>query len=62
MKALADRIVDAEMLANRNLADANEASESGFQAKADALYGKAQFWLDRYNHLSGRSDREAPKA
>lgn len=30
-------------------------------AKADECYAKAQYWLDRANLLSGRSDRPAPK-
>lgn len=60
-KSLADRIVEAEVLGSRWLADGNEAAERGNKAKADRCYEKAQFWLDRYNLLTGGSDREPPK-
>ncbi len=42
-------------------ADGNPAREAGDTAKADECYAKAQYWLDRANLLSGRSDRPAPK-
>lgn len=50
---LNDRIVDAEDRGNRYLADANEAAENGKNAKAEKLYEKGQFWLDRANKLRG---------
>lgn len=61
VRSLAERILDAEVRASKWLADANEAREqgrSGVAAKCDA---KSQYWLDRYNMLSGKSDRPAPK-
>lgn len=53
MKTLSEKIIDAETRGNRALADANEAFEAGRHAKADKLYAKGQFWLDRYNKLAG---------
>jgi hypothetical protein len=47
------RALEAEVKASKWLADANEASERGQKAKAERLYAKAQFWLDRYNKLAG---------
>lgn len=29
--------------------------------QAERCYAKGQFWLDRFNLLSGRGDRAAPK-
>lgn len=52
-KTLSQKIDDAEERGNRYLADANEAAEKGNQAKADKLYEKGQFWLDRANKLRG---------
>ena len=57
-KTLAERIQDAETNGCRWLADANVEENP---VKAERYYAKAQFWLDRYNLLTGRSDREAPK-
>jgi hypothetical protein len=54
MKPLSERILDAEHFGSRALADANEANEAGNREKAERLYQKAQFWLDRYNKLAGR--------
>lgn len=54
-KPLAERIIDAEVLGSRYLADANQAAEHGYHAKAEKLYDKSQFWLDRYNKLAGNS-------
>lgn len=54
-KSLAQRLADADERGNRYLADANEASERGDKVKADKLYQKGQFWLDRYNKLAGNS-------
>ena len=56
-----ERILDAETRGSRWLADGNAAREAGDTAKADECYAKAQYWLDRANLLSGRSDRPAPK-
>lgn len=52
---LADRIQEADERGNRYLADANEASERGDKVKAEKLYAKGQFWMDRYNKLVGNS-------
>ena len=56
-KSLRERQIEAETRANKYLADANEAAESGKSAKADMLYDKSQFWLDRMNNLNGDGDR-----
>lgn len=48
-----EKIVKAEDLGSRYLADANEAAEIGKHAKAERLYEKSQFWLDRANKLRG---------
>lgn len=54
-KSLQERTLDAEEKASMHLADANEAAEKGNMKLAERLYEKAQFWLDRYNKLSGNS-------
>lgn len=46
-------IVEADMEGCRYLADSNEAAERGQHDKAERLYVKGQFWLDRYNKLTG---------
>ena len=56
-KSLKERQIEAETRANQYLADANEAAESGKSAKAETLYSKSQFWLDRMNNLNGDGDR-----
>lgn len=50
-----EKIADADMRCCKYLADANAASESGNHEKAERLYAKSQFWLDRYNKLAGNS-------
>lgn len=45
----------AEELGGRYLADANEMSEQGKTKKAQKLYEKGQYWLDRYNKLAGNN-------
>jgi len=60
-KTLSERILQADILAGRYLGNANEASERGDHAKADALYLKSQYWLDRYNLLAGNGDRAGPR-
>lgn len=54
-KSLHDRMLDAEERGSRYLADANQAAERGNHAKAEKLYDKSQYWLDRYNKLAGNS-------
>lgn len=60
-KPLAQRITDADALANRWLADGNEAAELGQPAKADKCYERAQYWKDRYTLLTNQAERQAPK-
>ena len=60
MKPISERAIDAEVRASAWLADGNEAAEAGDDHKAQACYQKAQFWLDRFNLLSGRAERPAP--
>lgn len=52
-KTLSERIADADARGGRYLADANEAAERGDHEKAERLYEKGQFWLDRVNKLLG---------
>jgi hypothetical protein len=54
-KTLQEKIIEANDRGSRFLADANEAAEQGKPEKADRLYQKSQFWLDRYNKLAGNS-------
>lgn len=60
-KPLAERILNAETLASRWLADANEAREVGKAKRAEECDAKSQFWLDRANYLRGLTDRPAPR-
>lgn len=55
MKTLKERLIEAEDRGNRYLADANEALELGDYVKAEKLYAKGQYWLDRYNKLAGNN-------
>lgn len=48
-----EKIIRAEELGNRHLGNANEAAERGNRAKAEKLYEKSQYWLDRANELRG---------
>lgn len=59
-RCLADRILDAEVRASQWLADANEAREHGNNDRAAMCEAKSQFWLDRFNLLTGRGERPAP--
>jgi len=52
-KTLQEKITEADERGNRYLADANAAAEAGKQEKADKLYEKGQYWLDRLNKLQG---------
>lgn len=52
-KSQPEKIADAETRGSAYLADANEALEMGNKAKAERLYEKGQFWLDRANKLRG---------
>jgi hypothetical protein len=50
-KTLSDLIADADAKGSNLLALANEASERGERKKAERLYERGQFWLDRSNKL-----------
>lgn len=52
-KTLNEKIADADERGSRYLADANEAAEEGKRERAERLYAKGQFWLDRANKLRG---------
>lgn len=52
---LNQQIIDADERGNRWLAKANEASEKGQHEKAEKLYAKGQYWLDRSNKLRGNA-------
>lgn len=52
MKAIREKIIEAEVRCSQHLADANAAAERGNRTKAERLYAKSQFWLDRYNRLA----------
>ena len=60
VKPLAERTLEAETRASQWLADGNQAREAGLLDKADRCFDKAQYWLDRANYLSGRSERPRP--
>jgi len=46
----------AEQHCSKWLNAGNEAEEKGNHAKAEVCYDKAQYWMDRFNKLTGRSD------
>lgn len=60
-RPIKDRMLDAEERGSRWLADGNEAKERGDLARAEECYAKGQFWLDRFNLLSGRGEKSPPK-
>lgn len=49
------KVLEADERANRYLGDAREAEEAGQNGKAERLYAKCGFWMDRYNRLTGRA-------
>jgi hypothetical protein len=55
-KSTADKIAHADERGCYWLAEANQASERGDHAKAEKLYAKGQFWLDRLNKLTGNGE------
>lgn len=55
IKRLDEKALTAEVRASQWLADGNAARERGNMAKAEKCYAKSQFWLDRYNKLTGRA-------
>lgn len=52
------KVLEAEERMNRWLADGNEAEERGDMVKAEKCFSKSQFWLDRYNRLTGNAEKE----
>lgn len=52
-KTLSEKIAYADERGGYWLAEANQASESGDHEKAEKLYEKGQYWLDRVNSLLG---------
>jgi hypothetical protein len=48
-------IPELDARASKALADANLASERGHKAKAEKLYEKAQYWLDKLNQALGNN-------
>jgi hypothetical protein len=52
-KTLQEKIAEADQHGGKWLGDANEAAERGDHEKAEKLYAKGQFWLDRSNKLRG---------
>lgn len=50
---LAGKIAEADARGGNWLALGNEASEAGKREKAEKLYAKGQYWLDRSNKLRG---------
>jgi hypothetical protein len=48
------KALDAEVMGNRWLARGNHYREAGKKQQADRCYEKGQYWLDRYNRLTGR--------
>ena len=52
-KTLQEQIIEADERGSKWLGDANEAAERGDTEKAEKLYAKGQFWLDRSNKLRG---------
>jgi hypothetical protein len=54
----ADPVLEADLRAQKYLGDFNALVESGYPEsgpKAEALYRKAQFWLDRLNKRLGNA-------
>ena len=49
---LKEKILQAEELGSRYLADANAAAEKGDTERSFRLYDKGQYWLDRLNKLT----------
>lgn len=58
VRSIQERILDAETRCGQWLADGNMAETP---ERAAFCYEKSQYWLDRANYLSGRTDRQPPK-
>lgn len=50
-----EKAIYAEQQGSHWLAEANEAAERGEHDRAERMYDKSQYWLDRYNRLSGNA-------
>lgn len=60
-KPLSERILEADIKASMYLGNSNEAAERGQHDKAEKLFSKSQFWLDRFNLLTRQGDRPSPR-
>jgi len=49
-----EKAIEAETRGSHWRAEGNAAAERGDKARADRCYEKAQFWLDRFNKITGR--------
>lgn len=54
-KTVAEKIADADQRGGDLLAKAKEAAERGQHDKAERLYERGQYWLDRANKLLGNA-------
>ena len=50
-----ERALRFEQKASRWLHEANLAAEAGKKAKAEKLYAKSQYWLDKMNEALGNN-------
>ena len=50
-----EKAIDAEVRGSHWLAEGNTHAERGDKARAEKCYSKGQFWLDRFNKLTGRA-------
>lgn len=60
-RTLEEKIAHADAMGGKILADANELAERGEKQKAENLYAKGQYWLDRSNSLQDRLFRKRAK-
>jgi hypothetical protein len=50
-----EKMIEAEERGSHWLAEGNAAAERGSHERAEKLFAKSQFWLDRYNKLAGNA-------
>jgi hypothetical protein len=50
-----EKMIEAEQRGSHWLAEGNAAAERGNHGRAEKLFAKSQFWLDRYNKLAGNA-------
>ena len=55
MTSTKEKAIEAEVRGSQWLAKGNEYAELGKNKHAEKCYDKAQYWLDRYNKLTGRT-------